>query len=95
MTKSFYEKSHSVLDFGLRMFKLKYVQHIVILNVCMKINQNQSINEGDKRMTKSFLKILTMTLTLVVTRILELVQDIVILNVCSKTEGARVMAKFF
>ena len=61
----FSKNSHCDLDLGPRTLKLKIHQDIVILYICGKLNQNRSMNEGDRAMTMFFfLKIATVTLTL-------------------------------
>ena len=47
------------------MLKCKLVPSIVMLNVCVKLCQNQSIKKGLEAMTKYFLNIATTTLTLI------------------------------
>ena len=46
--------SHCDLDLGPRTLKVKCFQDIVILNICVKLNQNRSINNGARVMTKFF-----------------------------------------
>ena len=50
----FPKNSHCDLDLGPRMLKLELVQDIVILNICVKYNQNRLINKGARVMTKFF-----------------------------------------
>ena len=54
MTMCFSKYSHCDLDFGPRTLKLVLVQDIVILNICVKYNQNRLINKGTRVMTKFF-----------------------------------------
>ena len=49
MTKCFSKNSHCDLD--LRALYLELVQDIVILNICVKFNHNQSINKGARVVT--------------------------------------------
>ena len=55
----FFKNSHSDLYLGLRPLNLELVQDIVILNIHVKLQQNQAINDDNV-----FLKITTVTLTL-------------------------------
>ena len=50
----FSKNSHCDLDLGPRMLKLEHVQDIVILYICVKLNQNRLINKGARVMTKFF-----------------------------------------
>ena len=68
MTMFFSKNSYCDLDLGPRTLKLKLVQDIVIINFYVIVNQNWSINKGSKMMTKFFLKIVTATLTLTLSR---------------------------
>ena len=52
----FSKNSHCDLDLGPRTLKLKIIQDIVILNICLILNQNRLINKGDRVMTKFFSK---------------------------------------
>ena len=54
MTMCFSKNSHCDLDLGPRTLKLEIVQDIVILNICVKKNQNRLINKGARVMTKFF-----------------------------------------
>ena len=40
------KKTTNQLHLGLRMLKFEFIQDIVILNICMKLNQYWSIEEG-------------------------------------------------
>ena len=55
MAKFFYNRMCD-LDLGLMVLDCKLVQDILTLNICMKLWQNLSINEGPRMMTKFFLK---------------------------------------
>ena len=46
--------SHCYLELGPRTLKLKVIQDIVILHICVKLNHNQSLNEGAMPMTIFF-----------------------------------------
>ena len=62
--------------------KRKLDQDIITLNVCVKLNQNQPVNEDERAMTIFFLKIITVTLTLTLECLKRnLSQDITILNI--------------
>ena len=52
------------IDLSPRELKLEFGQDIFHTNVCVKLQQNRSINEGATGMTMFFLKIATVTLTL-------------------------------
>ena len=54
MTMCLSENSHFDLDLGPRTLKLQLIQDIVILNICVKKNQNRFINKGARVMTKFF-----------------------------------------
>ena len=54
MTMFFSKNSHYDLDLGPRVLKPEFIQDIVILNICEKLNQNQTINKGARVMTKFF-----------------------------------------
>ena len=59
----FSKNSHC--DLGPGTLELEIIKYIVILNICMILNQNQSLNEGVRAMTMFFfLKIASVTLTL-------------------------------
>ena len=61
----FSKNSHCDLDLGPGTLKLEIIKYIVILNICMILNQSQSLNEGVRAMTMFFfLKIASVTLTL-------------------------------
>ena len=68
MTMCFSKNSPCDLDPGPRTLKLKLAQNIVILNICVKQNHNQLMNKDARVMTKLFLKIVTATLTLTLSR---------------------------
>ena len=59
----FPKNSHCDLDLHPRMLILKLLQDTVIVNSCVKLNENQSINVGASD-ENVFLKIATVTLTL-------------------------------
>ena len=54
MIMYFSKNSHCDLDLSPRTLKLKFIQDIVILNICMKQNQNRLRNKGARVMTKFF-----------------------------------------
>ena len=61
----FSKNSHFDLDLGPRTLKHEYVQDKIIQHICLKLNQNRSINEGSRH-NNVFLKIATVTLTLAI-----------------------------
>ena len=48
MTKCVSKNSHCVRGHGPRMLKLELVQDIIILNICVKQNQNRPINKASQ-----------------------------------------------
>ena len=57
ITKFFFSKnSNCDLDLGLAMLKCNCLQNIVILNICVKLYQNQFTNKGIRMMRKFFQK---------------------------------------
>ena len=91
------------IDLSSRELKLEFDKIFFILNICVKLQQNRSINVGARAMTMFFSENSHCDLDLGPRTLkLKIHQDIVILHICGKLnqnrsiyEGSRAMTMFF